>query len=433
MDNPRKLAFASLVRADALKSYSNLEINTVISRSELNKKNAALYTALYMGVTEKLITLDYAIEQYSSVGIDKLDIETKNALRLGFYQLMFMDRIPEYSAVSETVSICPKRSKGFVNAVLRSFIRNEKRVDYPADEWERFSVISSTPTYIINIFRDSYGDEAARLLLSDTDTDNGISLRVNTLKCDASDILSELKKRKIEYRAEKDCPDVIVAYAPVSELEDILGSGKVFVQDVASRMAVRIFDPKPGMKILDACACPGGKSFSSAIDMQNQGEIISCDLHRSKLSLIERGAKGLCIDIIDAREQNGKEYVSEFDSLFDKVLCDVPCSGLGVIRKKPDIKYKKADSVDNLPPIQSAILENCAKYVKVGGELVYSTCTLNKKENEDICTGFLESNKGFEAMDFSIGDVRSVNGMYTFLPYMTGSDGFFVAKMRRVK
>ena len=147
MDNPRKLAFASLVRADALNSFSNLEINTVISRSELTKKDASLYTALYMGVTEKLLTLDYVISHYSSIKTDKLDIETKNALRLGLYQLMFMDRIPEYSAVSETVSICPKRSKGFVNAILRSFIREGKRVEYPEDRWERLSVISSTPPY----------------------------------------------------------------------------------------------------------------------------------------------------------------------------------------------------------------------------------------------------------------------------------------------
>ena len=433
MDNPRKLALASLVRADALSSYSNLEINTVISRSELTKKNVALYTALYMGVTEKLITLDYAIAQYSSVGLDKLDIETKNALRLGFYQLMLMDRIPDYSAVSETVSICPKRSKGFVNAVLRSFLRNEKRVDYPEDEWERFSIISSTPAYIIDIFRESYGDEAARLLLSETDTQIGISLRINTLKTEVSQILSKLEGRKIEYKTESLCSDVAVVYAPVSEIEDIIESGEAFVQDIASRTAVKIFEPKAGMRILDACACPGGKSFSSAIDMENRGEIISCDLHRSKLSLIERGAKGLGIDIIRVREQNGKEYVPELECSFDKVLCDVPCSGLGVIRKKPDIKYKKADSVDNLPSIQRDILENCARYVKVGGELMYSTCTLNKRENEDVVCSFLNANPNYEPVEFKVGDISSENGMYTFLPYVTGSDGFFVAKMRRVR
>ena len=433
MDNPRRLAFASLVRADALSSYSNIEINTVISRSDLNKKNAALYTALYMGVTEKLMTLDYAIAQYSSVEISKLDIETKNALRLGFYQLMFMDRIPEYSAVSETVSICPKKSKGFVNAVLRAFIRNGKSVEYPEDEWERFSVISSTPSYIIDIFRRSYGDEATKSILSDTDTHHGISLRINTLKTDISSFITRLEKRKIEYKTEALCSDVISVFCPISDIEDIIGSGEAFVQDIASRTAVKIFNPEAGMKILDACACPGGKSFSSAIDMENTGEIISCDLHRSKLSLIERGAKNLSIDIISTREQNGKEYVPELDSAFHKVLCDVPCSGLGVIRKKPDIKYKKADSVDNLPTIQRDILANCSKYVKVGGELMYSTCTLNKKENEDVVLGFLKENCSFEPVEFSVGDISSSEGMYTFLPHITGSDGFFVAKMRRIK
>ena len=386
-----------------------------------------------MGVTEKLMTLDYAIAQYSSVEISKLDIETKNALRLGFYQLMFMDRIPEYSAVSETVSICPKKSKGFVNAVLRAFIRNEKSVEYPEDEWERFSVISSTPPYIIDIFRRSYGDEATRSILSDTDTHHGISLRINTLRTDISDFVTMLEKRKIEYKTEALCSDVISVFCPVSDIEDIIGSGEAFVQDIASRTAVKIFDPQAGMKILDACACPGGKSFSSAIDMKNSGEIVSCDLHRSKLSLIERGAKNLGIDIISVREQNGKEYVSELDGAFDKVLCDVPCSGLGVIRKKPDIKYKKADSVDNLPPVQRDILSNCSRYVKVGGELMYSTCTLNKKENEDVVYEFLKENGSFEPVEFSVGDASSSEGMYTFLPHITGSDGFFVAKMRRIK
>ena len=213
----------------------------------------------------------------------------------------------------------------------------------------------------------------------------------------------------------------------------IIGSGEAFVQDIASRTAVKIFNPEAGMKILDACACPGGKSFSSAIDMENTGEIVSCDLHRSKLSLVERGAKNLGIDIISVREQNGKEYVSELDGSFDKVLCDVPCSGLGVIRKKPDIKYKKADSVDNLPTIQRDILANCSRYVKVGGELMYSTCTLNKKENEDVVYEFLKENGSFEPVEFSVGDVSSSEGMYTFLPHITGSDGFFVAKMRRIK
>ncbi len=433
MDNPRKLALDSLVKADAVSSFSNLEINTVISRSDLSKKDAGLYTALYMGVTEKLITLDYVISKYSSVRIDKLDIETKNALRLGLYQLMFMDRIPEYSAVSETVSICPKRSKGFVNAVLRSFIRGGKAVDYPKDEWERISVISSTPSYIIDIFRSSYGDEDAKALLEYSCEHTGISLRVNTIRSNTEKVCHLLTERNIEHEINPLSDDVITVYSPISDIEDIIKGGDVFVQDIASRLAVRVLSPKEGGNVLDACACPGGKTFSSAIDMNNKGRILACDLHKNKLSLIERGAKGLSLDIIETREQNGKVYCEELDSAFDTVLCDVPCSGLGVIWKKPDIKYKKEESVTGLPKVQSEILENCAKYVKVGGEIMYSTCTLNRAENEDIVSSFLKTHHGFCPVDFSLGDTSSVNGMYTFLPHKTGSDGFFVAKMRRVK
>lgn len=433
MDNPRKLAFASLVRADALNSFSNLEINTVISRSELTKKDASLYTALYMGVTEKLLTLDYVISHYSSIKADKLDIETKNALRLGLYQLMFMDRIPEYSAVSETVSICPKRSKGFVNAILRSFIREGKRVEYPEDRWERLSVISSTPPYIIDIFRASYGDEETVALLTHEYTHTGIYLRVNTLKTALSDLEAILASRGIEYKTSSLCNDVIEVYSPISEIEDIIDTGYAFVQDIASRTAVKVFAPKKGERVLDACACPGGKTFSSAIDMENAGEIIACDLHKSKLSLIERGAKRLGINIVSVMEQNGKEYRADFDSAFDRVLCDVPCSGLGVIGKKPDIKYKKADSVVNLPSVQRDILDNCSRYVRVGGELVYSTCTLNKAENEDVVSAFLKENGNFEPAEFSLGGISSLDGCYTFMPHKTESDGFFVAKLRRVK
>lgn len=433
MDNPRKLAFNSLVRADALQSFSNLEINTVISRSDMNKKNSALYTALYMGVTEKLLTLDYVISQYSSIKIDKLDIETKNALRLGLYQLMFMDKIPEYSAVSETVNLCPKRSKGYVNAMLRSFIRAEMEVEYPKDKWESLSVTSSTPPYIIDIFRRSYGDEVAEKIVNTSASHKGISLRVNTLKNSVDAVRSLLDKRNIEYNVSDLTEDIINIFAPISDIEDLIDNGYVFVQDVSSRCAAKIFGAKAGEKILDACACPGGKTFSIAIDMENKGEILACDLHKSKLSLVSNGAKRLGIDIIGVREQNGKEYCPELDGAFDRVLCDVPCSGLGVISKKPDIKYKKQESVVNLPSIQYDILSNCAKYVKVGGELMYSTCTLNIDENENVVNKFLSENDSFERVNFTLGEIKSEKGMYTFFEHITGSDGFFVAKLRRVK
>ena len=194
-----------------------------------------------------------------------------------------------------------------------------------------------------------------------------------------------------------------------------------------------VVDAQPNDTILDACACPGGKTFSMSIDMKNKGEVIACDLHPSKLSLIDKGAKKLGIDIISTKEQNGKAYNEEFKGKFDKVLCDVPCSGLGIIFKKPDIKYKSIENINNLPNVQYDILSTQANYVKKGGILVYSTCTLNKEENEFNVLRFLEENKSFEAIDFEIDNVKSQNGMYTFMPHINHTDGFFVAKMKRVK
>jgi 16S rRNA (cytosine967-C5)-methyltransferase len=207
----------------------------------------------------------------------------------------------------------------------------------------------------------------------------------------------------------------------------------VFVQDEASRICSAAVDAKPDLRVLDACACPGGKTFSMALDMKNKGSVLACDLHESKLSLITKSAKNLGLDIIEVRKQNGKEYVSEMDSAFDRVLCDVPCSGLGIILKKPDIKYKSYESINNLPTVQYDILSNCARYVKVGGILVYSTCTINKKENEEVLERFLSENSGFEPCEFSFENIFSKNGAYTFLTHINQTDGFFVAKMKRVK
>jgi 16S rRNA (cytosine967-C5)-methyltransferase len=242
-----------------------------------------------------------------------------------------------------------------------------------------------------------------------------------------------LDKRNIEYNVSDLTEDIINIFAPISDIEDLIDKGCVFVQDTASRCAAKILGARGNERILDACACPGGKTFSIAIDMENKGEILACDLHKNKLSLISNGAKRLGIDIIGVREQNGKEYSPELDGAFDRVLCDVPCSGLGVISKKPDIKYKKQDSVVNLPSVQYDILSNCAEYVKVGGELMYSTCTLNIDENENVVKRFLAEHDSFERTDFALGEIRSTDGMYTFFEHITGSDGFFVAKMRRIK
>ena len=433
MDNPRKLALASLIKAESVSSFSNIEINTTISRSSLSSLDASLYTALYMGVIERLLLLDNVISQYSKSPIEKIDVETKNALRLGFYQLIFMDKIPDYSAINETVELAPKRSKGFVNALLRSFLRNDKKIIYPKDKWQKISVEYSVPMEILDIFRCSYGDDVAEAIVKSKADTKGISVRVNTLKTTTEEIEAIFDSREISYTESEYARDILFAVTAVSAIKDLIDTGRVFVQDASSRIATKILGALPNEKILDACACPGGKSFSVAIDMENKGELLSCDLHKSKLSLIEKGAKRLGIDIITAKEQNGNQYVEELDSAFDRVLCDVPCSGLGVIAKKPEIKYKDVGAVNSLPNVQYDILANCSKYVKVGGTLVYSTCTLNKKENDEVVDRFISENSDFEFVDFALDGIRAENGRYTFFTHVNGTDGFFVAKMKRIK
>ena len=433
MDNPRELALKSLIKTETASVFSNLEINTTLSRATLDEKDAGLYTILYLGVLENKMLLDYVIEHYSSIPLKKIEITEKCILRLGIYQLYFLDKIPDYSATNECVRLAPKKTKGFVNAILRSFIRDEKKIDFPKDKWQRVSIEHSFPMPLIELLISSYGEKVALELITASIPKTELCLRVNTLKTSPSEIFEALVSLGAEPSYSSYASDVIKCSIQTSKIKHLLENGLVFVQDESSRVCTKVFDAQPNEIIADTCACPGGKTFSIALDMQNKGQVFASDLHQSKLSLITKTASFLGIDIINVKEQNAKEYVEEYNSKFDRVLCDVPCSGLGIIFKKPDIKYKDVNSIKALPSVQFDILSNCSKYVRVGGILVYSTCTIVKEENEDNVNSFLAQNPSFELVDFEIGGVKSENGMYTFLPHVTKTDGFFVAKMKRVK
>ena len=433
MDNPRKLAHASLVKSDTQECYTNIEINTVLSRARLEKSDAALYTLLYLGVTEKKLFLDHAIAQYSKTPVSDLGPEVINAIRLGIYQMVFTDRIPDYSAVNESVDLAPKRSRGFVNAVLRAFLRGGKRVALPTDRWERLSVLHSVPMELIDLLRRSYEDSVAEKIVSYEDKDRSISLRVNTVKIKAGELCGILTERGVEHRVSEYGDGVVKCTCPVQEIKDLIDTGLAFVQDESSYICARTVGAQAGYTVADTCACPGGKTFSMAIDMENNGTLCAYDLHKNKLSLIEKGAKRLGLDIISVDEADGRVFLPENEGRFDRVLCDVPCSGLGVIFKKPDIKYKSIDKINALPQIQLDILKNCSRYVSVGGILVYSTCTLCREENEGNIERFLKENESFSPVDFELGSVKSQGGTYTFFPHITGTDGFFVAKLKRVK
>ncbi len=462
MHSAREIAYLSLERCEKQKKYSNLEIDTTTKKYSLKGAEKGLYVTLVYGVIERRLTLDFIISALSSRPLDKLDRAVIISLRLGLYQLMFMDKIPESAAVNESVKLSVSHANkglgGFVNAILRSFLRATKgkniknlnevfdcepfkeKLDL-LDKYEKMSILYSYPKWLCEHFALSYSQKDAENIMAAQNDSRSTSFRVNTLKADRDSVLATIKERGITAKKTKFSPfGIICDGGAVSELSDLFESGKLFVQDEASQLASLVLGAMCGEKIIDCCACPGGKSFSSAILMENRGEIISCDLHKSKLSLIESGAARLGIDIIKTKEGDSSKFDEELADIngcgADRVLCDVPCSGLGVIAKKPEVRYKDPSDIERLPEIQRKILYNCSKYVKSGGVLVYSTCTLNPEENENNVNKFLTDNPDFEPCDFSFVSengqtIESKQGFLTLFTHIHNTDGFFIAKMKR--
>ncbi len=416
----RALALASLEKIEREGKYSNLEIDSTIQKNRLSTEDKALYTRLVYGVTERRLTLDGIISQYSKIPVNELDGDVKNALRLGIYQLLYTDRIPDHSAVDESVSLVAKNKSGYVNAILRTFIRAGKTYTLPDNEDARLEFEYSVPRDICKIYKQACGknaDECA-LLLEALNREAQVGIRLNRLKAD---------ENSLPEGGTDAGQDVFLYPSLTPELRKGIDDGLWFVQDVSSRIAAKALEAKPGEIIADVCACPGGKSFSIAVDMDNRGTIYSFDLHKNKLSLLEKGAAKLGIDIIRTAPRDARVPDPDLIGKCDRVLCDAPCSGLGVIAKKPEIRYKNVADIVKFPQIQREILSGAAEYVKPGGVLIYSTCTLNPAENEEVVKFFLESNP-----DFTLeGNEYIPDGDRTFMPHHDGCDGFFAARMIR--
>lgn len=428
--NPRSAAAASLIAWEINGRYANLEVSSSLATSEMSEADRALYTALVYGVIERVITLDYIIATLSSRPLGEIDREALCALRLGIYQLTFMDRIPPHAAVSESVDTAPTRSRGFVNALLRTYLRGGCRYTLPeGDPLTRMSVEYSAPAELCAFWCERYGEDLTSHLLSSTTRNPSVTLRVNPLTTSTANVVAEFTEAEASL-----CPLApdMVTVKSAAHITDGIRAGKYFVQDPASRLCVKALDPQPGETVIDTCAAPGGKTLSAALDMKNEGRIIAFDLHENKLSLIRRTAASLGISILEVQARDARNPDPALIGRADRVLCDAPCSGLGVIGKKPDIKYKSLDSIRALPEIQYDILCGAAQYVRPGGTLVYSTCTLNPDENEHIVTRFLMEHPEFRAVDFDLGTAGgSTDGMRTFYPHLDGCDGFFIAKMVR--
>lgn len=435
-DNVRAAAHRALLRTARDGKYINLELDAALSRTTLSSADRSLFTALVYGTCERTLTLDLQIEYLTGRDTSKLDIETLTALRLGLCQLLFMDRIPPHAAVNETVAVSPARSRGLVNACLRRCVREGARLHLPdadTDSAEYLSAANSVPLPIVEGWISDYGTLAPALCES-ANRRPPVTLRVNTLKIDAQTLLERLTGAGTAAAINPVCPDMIDV-EPGASVTELYGyaDGLWFVQDAASRIAVAASGASAGHTLIDVCSAPGGKSFSAAIDMKNEGEIHAFDLHHNKLSLIRSGAGRLGITILDTDARDGRVPDGDLFDRADTVLCDVPCSGLGVIAKKPDIRYKEMGDIARLPEIQSQILSASSAYVRPGGVLLYSTCTLRRAENDRVADDFLRTHTNFEAAPFTVFGIDAPSGTLTLTPPQHGTDGFFIAKFRKKK
>lgn len=435
----RKIAYTALLRMKRDGSYSNLMLNAILQAEKPSPQEKQFATALFYGVLERKLTLDYQISRYLKKKVENLDDEVLIALELGFYQLCFLDGVPQSAAVNESVKLIKNSRKksafGFVNAVLRSFQRDGCRMVLPeGDSRRRLSVETSIPEEILQRWEKDFSPEKAEAIAKACLGRPPLHLRVNPLLSSPEQAMELLAAEGVKTTVHPLIPNCLEAFHTGSISEKAaFQKGFVSVQDSASQLCALAVGAKPGERIFDLCAAPGSKSFVMAQEMQNQGEILSFDLYPARIALIWEGAKRLGITCIRAEVGDAREFRSEH-GLADRVLCDVPCSGLGIIRRKPEIRWKGAEELDALPSLQKEILANAARYVKPGGILVYSTCSIAKAENEEVTSWFLDQYPEFQPEVFpeTVAAVIGENRWQaTLTPDEGNFDGFYIARMRR--
>lgn len=419
--NDRFLAFKILSKIEHDKAYSNIALDNVLSNNEAT--SAPFVSNLVYGVIERKITLDYILLQFLSQPLKKLNPQVLTILRMGTYQLKFMDKVPVSAAVNESVKLVKKAkcayASGLVNSVLRKISSAEINLPKTEDKEYDLSIAYSCPKELVSHYVTDYGYENTEKILKASIGSVPLFLRVNTLEITADELVKELKKEGVIAQICDNEKTIKVIDGNAVFKTNAYKKGYFHAQDLASQICIENLSPVKNDIVFDMCAAPGGKSFTMAEMMENQGKIYSFDLYDHKIKLINDGANRLGINIINAQIGDASIYNDELPKA-DKILCDVPCAGLGVIRRKPEIKYKDFGFVDKLCELQYNILNNASLYLKEKGVLMYSTCSLSKKENEDVCKRFIEEHK-----DFKNG------GMVTLFPDENGSDGFFYAKLIR--
>ena len=428
----RAIALRALTACHRQGAWSDSVLRAEIARAKLDRRDAALASRLCYSVLQNQLLLDWYLAQFVTGGLRRLQPVVLDILRLAACQLLLMDKIPASAAVNEAVKqgkqYANVRAAGLINGVLRNILR-AGTLPQPEDLATKYS----HPQTLVDLLQPVFGEQTEALLRSHNEV-APMSIQCNPLCCTPAALAQSLDAAQVHWQPHpwlEDCLEL----SGTGNLESLQAyqDGWFYVQDAAACLAVRCAQLQPGWRVLDCCAAPGGKTFAAAIAMENRGEIISCDIHEKKTERIRAGARRMHMDIVQVLQQDAKQYRPEWKEAIDAVICDVPCSGLGVIRKKPDIRYKNLDQIARLPQLQLEILTNQAQYVRPGGVLLYSTCTILPRENEAVVQAFLSGHPEFSAeplpLPAPLTDQQS--GMLTLLPHVHGTDGFFICKLRR--
>lgn len=439
MQNTRNLVYGALTKVDN-GSYSNIVLDSVLDNTELTSNDRRFISALFYGVLEKRLTLDYIIKQYSKIKLEKINPNALNLLRMGVYQLIFMDKIPNSAAVNETVKLAKKHklfgAVGFINGLLRSMVRNGCKFILPNenDYIEYISVKYSCPESIVKLWFVAYGKDITVCILNALDGRPPLTVRTNCLKCSDEQLMALLAQNGIKSELHHKNCITVENTGDLGKLA-LLNDGYFHVQDIASQLCCELTQVHEGCTVADVCAAPGGKSFTLAELMNNNGAVYSYDLYESRVNLMCQGRERLGLTCVHPSVRDALSTEDNGVSA-DYVLCDVPCSGLGVLRRKPEIRYKNDLGTDSLPDLQLKILSNSSKLVKSYGILIYSTCTLNPRENIEVVQKFLENNCDFSPLELELPDYisRSIDepsNCFTAIPRKNGSDGFFISLFKK--
>lgn len=443
MDKVREITLKTLYKIDKEKAYSNIALDEELNknRKKLEERDIGLISEIVYGTVTWKLTIDEIIKKYSKIKLKKYSPWILNIMRIGVYQIVFLDKIPKSAAVNESVNLCKKygpKSSGLVNAILRKVEKDDlKDFEKIDNDIERISKNTSMPEWMVEKLVEENGIEETERICNNSNTKPNLSIRVNKLKTTKKELIKKLNDKNIIAK-EGNLEDFIIV-EKLKNIEELpeFKEGEFTVQDESAGLVSLVMAPQEGECILDACSAPGGKTTYIAELMENDGKILAWDLYKHRTNLINQNSKRLGINIIETKEKDASQFDENMINKFDKILLDVPCLGLGVIKRKPDIKWQRQESdIEEISKLQYQILDTCSQYLKEEGELVYSTCSILKEENEEIIEKFLRNNKNFQIINYKKSkqyEKYIKDNKYIKIEPSEKNDGFFICKLVKKK